>query len=45
MLLNGGGGGGMSVWWRWVGVGLLLPLAQPQLLPLLLQMKDVNGVL
>jgi hypothetical protein len=39
----------MGVWWWWGGgwvvVGLMLPLAQHQLLPLLLLAKDVNGVL
>jgi hypothetical protein len=33
------------MWWGWVGVGLMLPLAQRWLLPLLLLAKDVNGVL
>jgi hypothetical protein len=36
------GGGGI---WRWVGVGLMLPLAQRRLLPLLLLAKDVDSVL
>jgi hypothetical protein len=35
----------MGVWWRWVGVGLMEPLVQRQLLPLLLLVKDVNGIL
>jgi hypothetical protein len=33
------------VWWRWVGIGLMLPLAQRWLLPLLLLVKDINGIL
>jgi hypothetical protein len=35
----------MIVWWRWVRVGLVLPLAQRWLLPLLLLAKDANGIL
>jgi hypothetical protein len=35
----------MGVWWGWVGIGLMLPLAQRQLLPLLLLAKDANGIL
>jgi hypothetical protein len=40
--------GDMIVWWRrwrWVGVGLMLPLAQRRLLPLLLLAEDVDGIL
>jgi hypothetical protein len=33
------------VWWRWVGVGLMLSLAQRWLLPLLLLTKDVDDIL
>jgi hypothetical protein len=33
------------IWWGWVGVGLMLPLAQRRLLPLLLLAKDVNVIL
>jgi hypothetical protein len=37
-------------WWKWwgwgyVGIELMLPLAQGRLLPLLLLKKDVDGVL
>jgi hypothetical protein len=38
----------MIVWWRWcwwVGIGLILPLAQRRLLPLLLLVEDVDSVL
>jgi predicted CDP-diglyceride synthetase/phosphatidate cytidylyltransferase len=35
----------MVVWWKWVGVGLMLPLAQKRLLPLLLLANDVDGIL
>jgi hypothetical protein len=35
----------MIVWWRWVGVGLMLLLAQQWLLPLLLLTRDVDGIL
>jgi hypothetical protein len=35
----------MGVWWRWVGVGLMLSLAQHRFLPLLLLVKDVNDIL
>jgi hypothetical protein len=38
----------MIVWWRWwgwVGVGLMLPLAQQQLFPLLLLAQDVDDIL
>jgi hypothetical protein len=32
-------------WWRWVGIRLMLSLAQRQLLPLLVLVKYVDGVL
>jgi hypothetical protein len=35
----------MIVWLRWVGVELMLPLAQRRLLPLLLLVKNVDGIL
>jgi hypothetical protein len=35
----------MVICWRWVGVGWMLPLAQQWLLPLLLLVKDVDGIL
>jgi hypothetical protein len=35
----------MIVWWRWVGVGLMLPLVECRLVPLLLLPKVVNGIL
>jgi hypothetical protein len=33
------------MWWGWVVVGLMLPLAQRWLLPLLLLVKNIDGVL
>jgi hypothetical protein len=35
----------MSVWWRWVDVGLMLSLNQQWLLSLLLLAKSVDGIL
>jgi hypothetical protein len=35
----------MIMWWGCVSVGLMLPLAQWGLLPLLLWAKDIDGVL
>jgi hypothetical protein len=35
----------MVVCWRWAAVGLILPLAQQQLLPLLLLTKDIDDIL
>jgi hypothetical protein len=37
--------GDIIVWWRWVGIGVMLPLAQQWLLPLLLLIENVDGAL